>query len=143
MAEAAAGAPPDVSEARGWVGLALDEAGGRPAGRVEGIYVDAGGGRPAWLVVALARGRARRLWPGRRTVKRVVVPVRECAAMPGRAWTAQGREAIRSAPAVDAARPLLREHEAAICAHYGIGPSVGRHSEVAARPAGAITAQPA
>ncbi len=41
--------------------------------------------------------------------------------MPGRVWTAQGREAIRTAPAVDPTRPLLREHEVAICAHYGIG----------------------
>jgi len=50
---------------------------------------------------------------------------------------------MRAAPAVDSARPLLREHEAAIGAHYGLGEAVGRPAEIAARPEGAVTAQPA
>ena len=44
---------------------------------------------------------------------------------------------MRSAPVVDPARPLLREHELTICAHYGIGEAVGRAAEVAGRPEGA------
>jgi len=143
VSEAAAGGLPSLAEARGWSGLALDDAGGRTVGRVEGAYADAEGGGPVWLVVALGQGRLRRLWPGRRGTKRVVVPLRECAAMPGRVWAAQSHEAIRTAPTVDPSRPLLREHEAAICAHYGIGESVGRHAELAGRPTGALTAQPA
>jgi hypothetical protein len=143
VSEAAAGALPSLAEARGWSGLALDDAGGRTVGRVDGVYADAEGGGPVWLVVTLGQGRARRLWPRRRGTTAVVVPLRECAAMPGRVWTAQGREAIRAAPTVDPSRPLLREHEAAICAHYGIGASVGRHAELAGRHAGALTAQPA
>lgn len=133
MSEAAAGPLPSLAEALGWTGFDLDDAGGRPVGRVEGAYVDVEGGGPAWLIVVMGR---------RRRTKTVVVPLRECAAMPGRVWTAQGRDAMRDAPTVDPSRPLLREHEAAICAHYGIGERVGRHAEVAGRAAGSVTAQP-
>jgi hypothetical protein len=117
-----------------WVGFELDDAGGRHVGRVVGVYADAEGGEPVWLAVAMGR---------RRRAKTVVVPSRECAAMPGRVWTAQGRESLRDAPAVDPGRPLLREHETAICAHYGIGERVGRHAEIAGRAAGSVTAHPA
>jgi hypothetical protein len=139
VSEPAAGGLPSLAEARGWSGLALDDAGGRTVGRVEGAYADAESGGPVWLVVALGQGRLRRFWPRRRGTTAVVVPLRECAAMPGRVWTAQSREAIRAAPTVDPGRPLLREHEAAICAHYGIGASIGRHAELAGRPEGAVT----
>ena len=80
---------------------------------------------------------------GRRGRKRIVVPLRECAAGAGRAWTAQEANRMREAPAVDPTRPLLREHEIAICAHYGIGESAGRRAEVAGRAEGSVTAQPA
>ena len=63
--------------------------------------------------------------------------------MPGRVWVAHEREAMRGAPVVDPTRPLLREHELAICAHYGIGETIGRAAEVAGRAAGSVTAQPA
>lgn len=140
MTEAAQAGPPEAAEALAWRGFELDDRGGATVGRIEGVYIDAEGGAPAWLVVALSRPR--RLFR-RRSSKTVAVPARECAAMPGRAWTAQGAEAVRGAPAIDPARPLLREHETAICAHYGIGASIGRHAELAARPEGAVTAQPA
>jgi hypothetical protein len=133
-AGAGAGVLPSLAEVRDWTGFELDDAEGREVGRVEGVYADAEGGRPVWLVVATGR---------RRRAKAIVVPLRECAAMPGRVWTAQGRDAMRGAPAVDPTRPLLREHEAAICSHYGIGERVGRHAEVVARAAGSVTAQPA
>lgn len=135
MSEAqATGALPSLAEALAWSGFKLDDAGGKAVGRVEGVYADAEGGGPVWLVVATGR---------RRRAKAVVVPLRECAAMPGRVWTAQGREAMRNAPAVDPTRPLLREHEVAICSHYGVGERIGRHAEVAGRPDGTVTAQPA
>jgi hypothetical protein len=51
-------------------------------------------------------------------------------------------EALRSAPVVDPTRPLRREHELTICAHFGIGEGVGRAAEVAGRPEGAVTAEP-
>jgi len=130
----AGGAPPDLAEVLGWTGYELDDAGGKSVGHIQGVYTDAEGGGPVWLVVATGR---------RRRAKAVVVPLRECAAMPGRVWTAQGGEAMRGAPAVDPTRPLLREHEAAICTHYGVGERVGRHAELAGRPEGAVTAQPA
>jgi hypothetical protein len=134
VSEAPAAAPPSLAEALGWTGFELDDAAGRSVGRVAGVYADAEGGAPAWLVLIAGR---------RRRAKTVLVPVRECAAMPGRVWAAQSRDAVLAAPAVDPTRPLLREHEAAICLHYGIGDRVGRHAEVAARPDGSITAQPA
>ena len=73
----------------------------------------------------------------------MAIPLRDCAAAAGRVWVAHGQEAIHAAPVVDPARPLLREHELAICAHYGIGERVGRAAEVAGRPEGAVTANPA
>lgn len=133
---------PDLAEARSWIGRELDDVAGRAAGRVTGVYADVSGGAPVWLVVAVAR-RGGRLPFTRRRTKAVVVPVRESAAMPGRVWTAQPLTAIGAAPAVDPARPLLREHETTISCYYGIGETIGRHAEIAGRPAGSVTAQPA
>ncbi len=143
MNEAPAGALPGLTEARSWIGLELDDVDGRRVGFVEGVYADADIEVPAWLIVAVGGPRRRRFRIGRRRAKAVIVTVRECAAMPGRAWVAQTLEAMHAAPAVDATRPLLREHEAAICGHYGIGKAVGRHAEIANRPDGSVTAQPA
>ena len=135
MTESPAAAPPDLAEALAWVGFGLDDLAGNAFGRVEGVYADAEeGGGPVWLVAATGR---------RRRTRTIVVPLRECAAMPGRVWTAQEGDAMHSAPTVDPSRPLLREHEVAICEHYGIGEKVGRHAEVAGRPDGAVTARPA
>lgn len=133
MSEAPAAAPTSLAEAAGWAGFDLDDAGGARVGRVDGVFADAGSGEPVWLIAAL----------GRRRPRRVAVPLRECAAAAGRVWTAQGRRALRDAPVVDPTRPLLREHEIAICAHYGIGERVGRHAEVVGRVEGSVTAQPA
>ncbi len=134
MSEAPAAAPPSLAEALAWTGFELDDAGGNAVGRVEGVYADADAGGPVWLVVGIGR---------RRRAKAIAVPVRECASMPGRVWTAQGGEAMRDAPAIDPTRPLLREHEVTLCLHYGVGERIGRHAEVAARPPGSVTAQPA
>ena len=142
-AEVPVAAPPGLDEARGWIGLELDDVEGWTAGRVEGVYADAESGAAVWLLVAVGRGRRGFLGIGRRDPRRVLAPLRECAAMPGRAWTAQPLGAVRGAPAIDASRPLLREHEAAICAHYGIGEAAGRRAELASRPEGAVTARPA
>jgi hypothetical protein len=125
--------PPTVEEASAWIGFDLDDVGGSRIGRVEGLFVDADGGEPTWLVGAL----------GRRGAKKVAVPLRECAGGGGRVWTAQPRQAFRDAPTIDPARPLLREHELAICAHHDIGEGVGRAAEVAARAEGAVTSRPA
>jgi len=143
VSDVPAAAPLSLEEARGWVGLELDDVEGRAAGRIEAVYADAESGAPVWLLVAVGRGRRGFLGIGRRDPTAVVVPLRECAAMPGRAWTAQPLGAVRGAPAVDASRPLLREHEAAICEHYGIGAAAGRRAELAPRADGAITARPA
>ena len=142
MSEAPTAALPDLPEVRTWIGSVLDDAGGTEVGRVTGVYADADGGAPVWLVVTVPRRRLR-LPFARRHAKTVVAPVRECAAMPGRVWTAQSRAAIGAAPAVDPSRPLLREHELTICIYYGIGERVGRHAEVSGRPVGSVTSQPA
>jgi hypothetical protein len=123
-----------------WLGFAVDDVDGRPVGTVRGAFADAWDGRPAWLIV----GRRRRFALfGRRAAGLVALPLRDCAAAAGRVWTAHPRAAIRTAPTVDPRRPLLREHELAICAHYGIGERVGRAAEVAGRPLESVTAQPA
>jgi hypothetical protein len=143
VSDAPAAPPPSLDEARDWVGLELDDVEGREAGRIEGVYADSESGAPVWLLVAVGKRRRGFLGIGRRNPRMVVVPLRECAAMPGRAWTAQSSEAVRGAPAVDASRPLLREHETTICTHYGVGERAGRQAELSPRVAGTVTAQPA
>ncbi len=133
------GPAPAIDEALGWVGCQVDSVDGDTVGRVHGVFADAESGAPAWLVVALTR---RGLFGRRRSAGAVAVPARECAGALGRVWTAQQGRALRSAPTVDPGRPLLREHELAIGAHYGIGEAEGRCAEVAARPEGALTARP-
>lgn len=120
-----------MSEA--WVGFEVDEIDGRRVGVVHSVYVDAQSGEPTWLVVAI----------GRRRAKLVAVPAANCAAGGGRVWAAHEREALREAPGVDPTRPLLREHELAICEHYGIGDGVGRAAAVAGREPNAIASRPA
>jgi hypothetical protein len=124
---------PSLDEARDWTGHQVDDADGTATGQVHGLFVDAGSGEPAWLIVK----------QGRFGGSLVSIPLRDCAAGAGRVWAAHSRETIRSSPVVDPARPLLREHELTICAHYGIGEGVGRAAEVAGRPAASVTATPA
>jgi hypothetical protein len=131
MAEPAVSAPPSLSEARGLIGDQVDDVGGSGVGQVHGLFVDAGSGDPTWLIVK----------QGRFGGSLVVVPLRDCAAA-ARVWVAHSRETVRSSPIVDPTRPLLREHELTICAHYGIGERVGRAAEVATRAEGSITSQP-
>jgi hypothetical protein len=115
------------------IGFDVDDVGGTRVGTVQAVYLDSESEEPAWLVVAL----------GRRRAKLVAVPVSDCAAAAGRVWVAHDRETLRSAPAVDPTRPLLREHELTICAHYGIGERLGRAAEVAGRPAAGVASRPA
>ncbi len=131
MAEAAA--MPPLEEARGWIGGEITDVDGDPAGVVEGFFLDATSGRPAWLIARVGRRRRTRL---------VAVPLRDCAGTRGAAWVAHPVGTLGSAPMVDPAKPLRREHELTICAHFGIGEAVGRAAEVAGRPEGAVTAQP-
>jgi hypothetical protein len=133
MAEAPPIPLPSPEEARRWVGHAVDDVGGSAVGQVQGFFVDAGGGEPTWLIARQGRLRG----------TLVAVPLCDCAGGGGRVWVAHGVEVIRSAPVVDPTRPLLREHELTICAHYGIGERVGRAAEVFAQPADSITSQPA
>jgi hypothetical protein len=122
--------PASLGEALGWVGQEIDEIDGQTVGSVRGLFAEAG--VPAWLIAAIGRRRARL----------VAIPVSDCAAAGGRVWVAHGKETIYSSPVIDPTRPLLREHELAICAHYGIGERVGRGAEVAGRPEGSVTSQP-
>lgn len=132
MGEPAASALPSLSQVRDWVGDQVDDVEGAGVGQVHGLFVDAGGGEPTWLIVK----------QGRFNGSLVSVPLRDCAAAAGRVWVAHPRETIRSSPVVDPTRPLLREHELTISAHYGIGESVGRAAEVAGRPAASTTSKP-
>jgi hypothetical protein len=122
-----------TAEAMSWLGADLAELGGNAVGQVQGLYVDADSGEPVWLIARLGRRRRARV---------VAVPFANCAGAPFGVWVAQEADAIRSAPVVDPTRPLRREHELTICAHFGIGEKVGRAAEVAARTEGNVTATP-
>jgi len=132
MSDSPTGALPSAGEVRAWAGNAVDDLSGATVGQVHGLFLDAGSGDPSWLIVRQGRVRG----------TLVAVPLRNCAAAASRVWLADERDAIRSAPVVDPTKPLLREHELTICAHYGIGEAVGRAAEVAGRPAGSVTSQP-
>ena len=122
-----------TEEAMGWLGAEVAELSGSSVGQVQGLYVDAESGEPAWLIARLGRRRRARI---------VAIPFSSCAGAPFGVWVAQEADAIRSAPVVDPTRPLRREHELTVCAHFGIGESVGRAAEVATRGEGEITAAP-
>jgi hypothetical protein len=127
-------AMPDLAEAMGWVGADVTAMSGSAVGLVHGVFVDEDGGAPVWLVVRLGHKR--------RKTKVVAVPLGLCAGAPFGVWVADQGENLSSAPVVDPARPLRREHELTICANFGIGEAVGRAAEVAGRPQGSITAAP-
>ncbi len=135
MSEAEAIRPLGLDEARAWLGNDVDDVDGRQVGFAHDFFVDAASGMPTWLVI---RSKRRRLGSSH-----VVVPAASCAAVGNRVWAAHGRESIRSSPVVDPGRPLLREHELTICAHYGIAESVGRAAEVAGREGASVTSRPA
>jgi hypothetical protein len=124
---------PSATEAMSWLGADIAELSGDSVGQVQGFYVDAESGEPVWLVARLGRRRRARV---------VAVPLANCAGAPFGVWVAQEADAIRSAPVVDPTRPLRREHELMICAHFGIGEKVGRAAAVTSRPASDITAAP-
>lgn len=124
---------PATVEVVRWLGAEVAELSGDPVGQVQGLFVDADSGEPAWLVARLGRRRRARV---------VAVPFSNCAGAPFGVWIAQEADAIRSAPVVDPTRPLRREHELTICAHFGIGERVGRAAEVSDRGDGVITATP-
>jgi hypothetical protein len=122
-----------AAEAMSWLGADVAELGGDAVGQVQGFFVNADNGEPAWLIARLGRRRRARV---------VAVPFANCAGAPFGVWVAQEADAIRTAPVVDPTRPLRREHELTICAHFGIGEKVGRAAEVAVREEGGITATP-
>ncbi|HEX2393567.1 MAG TPA: hypothetical protein VHI77_11705 [Solirubrobacterales bacterium] len=132
MSEAVA--VPSLGEVLDWAGAELVECEGGAIGQVHGFYVDAPAGHPVWVVARLGR---------RRGARTVTLPLAACAGFSGGVWTAFEAELVRHAPVVDPRRPLRREHELAICAHYGIGEGVGRAARVAGRAEGEITAEPA
>ncbi len=129
MAEAP---PVTAAVAASWLGAELAEMNGDSVGQVQGFYVDADSGEPAWLIARL----------GRRRTRVVAVPISNCAGAPFGVWVSLEADTIRKAPVVDPTRPLRREHELTICAHFGIGEKVGRAAAVAERDPGGITAAP-
>jgi hypothetical protein len=125
---------PSLGEVLDWAGAELVEREGGAIGHVHGFYVDVPAGHPVWVVAQLGKRRAART---------VTLPLAACAGSLSGVWSAFEAELVRHAPLVDPRRPLRREHELAICAHYGIGEDVGRAAQVAGRAEGEITAEPA
>lgn len=132
MTESPSAAPVSLEDVKSWRGYGVDEIGGASVGQVHGCFVDAEVGQPSWLIVRLGRFKG----------SLVAIPIAACAGAADRVWVAQERELIRSSPVVDPTRPLLREHELTIGAHYGIGEGVGRAAGVVGRDAGSVTSQP-
>ena len=131
MTEAAA--MPSLSEVTRWVAAELRDVDGAVVGEIEGFFVDSETRAPIWLIARVG---------GRRRARLVAVPLRDCAGAAFGVWVAHSGEALSTAPVVDPERPLRREHELTICAHYGIGEAVGRAAEVAGLHQGAVTAVP-
>jgi hypothetical protein len=123
---------PDTSEALGWAGAKLDELSGGTVGRVEGVLVDAESGDPKWLLVRMGRF-------GHHTA----LPFSHAVAGVGRVWAPYARDMVRQAPRIDAGNSLTRERELELCAFYGMGETTGRGAEIAGRPEGTVTAEPA
>jgi hypothetical protein len=122
---------PTLQQALGWIDDGVEDVGGSGIARVQAIFVDAEGGEPVWVIAKLGRfGKA------------VAIPIHDCAAVAGRVWVPHERDVVRAAPSVDPEQPFAREHELAICAHYGIHEGHGRAAEVASREPGAITSEP-
>jgi hypothetical protein len=132
MTEPSVAALPTLAEVAGWATFPVDDIDSAAVGQVHGLFVDTESGRPSWLIVRQGRLRG----------TLVAVPLRDCAAGAGRVWVAHKRESIRSAPVVDPTRPLLREHELTICAHFGIGERLGRAAEVVDQAEGRVTSSP-
>lgn len=132
MSDSPTAAMPSLEQALGWIGQRVDDFDGAEIGLAQGIFVDAESGEPSWLIAR----------QGRLKGTLVSIPLRDCAAGGGRVWIAHGRSTVRGAPVVDPTRPLLREHELTICAHYGIGERVGRAAEVVDRAADSVTSRP-
>jgi hypothetical protein len=116
-----------------WLGAELTGQDGSSIGQVQAFYFDVDGGEPVWTIARLGRRRRARV---------VAVPFSNCAGARFGVWVSQDADAIRRAPVVDPTRPLRREHELAICAHFGIGEEVGRAAAVAGRQEGEVTAVP-
>jgi len=121
---------PTLAEASAWSGHRIDEVGGSSVARIQSVFVDGETGEPVWVIAKVGRfGKA------------IAIPFLDCAPGVGRVWVPYTRETLRGAPGIDPAKPLTREQELAICAHYGVHDELGRAREVKERPEGAITSQ--
>jgi hypothetical protein len=123
-------APPSLEQARGWAGFRVDEFGGASVARVQSVFVDTESAEPVWVVAKLGRFG-----------KVIAIPFLDCAAGAGHVWVPYTRTVLRGAPVVDPAKPLTREQELAICAHYGVHDEMGRALEVKGREDGAVSAR--
>jgi hypothetical protein len=120
-----------VGEIRAWAGWRLDEIGGAGVGKVEGAFVDEQGGQPLWLLVRMGRF-------GHHTL----IPSSDAVAGVGHVWVPYDRDMIRRAAKVEPRKPLTREQELELCAHYGIPEGLGRAAELSALPPGVASARP-
>jgi hypothetical protein len=121
-----------LEDARGWSGLRLDELGGDTVGRIAGVLVDDHTGEPEWLLARIGRF-------GNHTV----VPARDAVEGVGHVWVPYSREQIRRAPKMEPGASLTGEAERRLLSHYGIAGNAGRHAELDAGSADAVTARPA
>ncbi|MEO7197536.1 MAG: PRC-barrel domain-containing protein [Solirubrobacterales bacterium] len=111
-----------LAEALACVGAKLDDLGGTPAGRVDGVLVDAADGAPTWLVVRLGRfGR------------RVAVSYDSAVLGVGHVWVPYPRDTIRAASNLDPSSGLTTAEERELAGRYGIAEGSARLAVIAER----------
>jgi hypothetical protein len=130
MAEPALALLPTLEQARAWTGDRIDEIGGSSVARVQSVFVDTESEDPVWVIAKLGRFG-----------KVIAIPFLDCAAGAGHVWVPYPRDVLRGAPVVDPAKPLTREQELALCAHYGVHDELGRAKEVKGREDGSVTSK--
>jgi len=101
---------PDVNAALGWVGQRIDDVYGGRLGKVEDVYVDGRSGEPVWLIVRL----------GRFGDDHMAVPAAEAVPGEGGVWVPYERQLVRSGGMVHPGRPLSRERDLELAAHFDV-----------------------
>lgn len=100
----------DVNAALSWVGQRIDDVYGARVGKVEDVYLDGRTGEPVWLAVRL----------GRFGDDHVAVPAAEAVAGEGGVRIPYERQVVTSGGMLDPGRPLTRERDLELAAHFDL-----------------------
>lgn len=101
--------PPNLAEARSWIGHRVTDSLGSGLGRLEDVWVD-DSGTPAWLLI-----REGRFGGG----KNRLVPFEGATAGGGQLWLPFERDVVRSSPVIRNSEILTPALGQRLRAHYG------------------------